>query len=215
MPRPRSLTHTQVASAALAVIDRDSLPALTMRAVAKQLGMSTMGLYRYVKDRVELERLVVELVLGDVDTTPPPADIPWPERIEIMVDRMRNTIAAHPEMVPLTLIHRHRSPGTLRWSETVLGILIEAGFDGTRRVVALRGLLAYVIGAVQLESLGPLAGPGTRAIAELSLDEFPNLAQTAQDARTVDRDQEFRSGLAILLRGLAQETTEHGGNDAA
>jgi AcrR family transcriptional regulator len=71
MPRPRTLTHAQVASAALAVIDRDGLPALSMRAVAKDLGMSTMALYRYVDDREELEGLVVELVLSAVDTGPP------------------------------------------------------------------------------------------------------------------------------------------------
>jgi AcrR family transcriptional regulator len=64
VPRPRSLTPDQLAVAALAVIDRDGLAGLTMRAVATQLGVSTMGLYRYVRDRRELEALVVELVLG-------------------------------------------------------------------------------------------------------------------------------------------------------
>jgi hypothetical protein len=74
--------------------------------------------------------------------------------------------------------------------------------SSSRRAVALRALLAYVVGAIQIESPGPLAGPGTRAIAGLPPDEFPNMAQTARDARTVDRDQEFRGGLAILLRGM-------------
>jgi AcrR family transcriptional regulator len=200
MPRKRSLTNDQLASAAIAVIDRDGLAGLTMRAVAHHLGMSTMALYRYVADREELEEHVVELVLSAVDTTPPAADLPWRERVELMVGRMRDTVGAHPAVVPLTLTHRHRSPSVLRWSETVLGILTEAGIAGEQRVVALRGLLAYVIGAIQLEHLGPLRGEGTVAIAEQTA--FPYMADTAKYAAGVDADREFRGGLAILLKGL-------------
>ncbi|MET9390319.1 TetR/AcrR family transcriptional regulator [Streptomyces sp. NPDC006624] len=202
MPRPRSLSHDRLASAALAVIDRDGLAGLSMRSVAKELGMSTMALYRYVEDREELERLVVDLVLGTVDTEPPGPGTPWPERIEVLVRRMRDAMAAHPAIVPLTVAHRHRSLAGLRWSESVLGVLTEAGFDGERRVVALRGLLGYVIGAIQLEHLGPLSGEGTVAISELPPDAFPHMAETARHARKVSADREFLGGLALLLRGL-------------
>ena len=109
MPRPRSLSHAQLASAALAVIDRDGLAGLSMRSVAKELGMSTMALYRYVDDREELERLVVDLVLDTVDTEAPGPGGHWHERIEVLVRRLRDAVAAHPEIVPLTVAHRHRS----------------------------------------------------------------------------------------------------------
>ncbi|WP_225102599.1 TetR/AcrR family transcriptional regulator [Streptomyces sp. CoH27] len=202
MPRPRSLTPDQLASAALTVIDRDGLAGLSMRAVAQELRMSTMGLYRYVADREELERLVVESVLGTVDTEPAPSCTPWEERIEALVRRLRDTISAHPAVVPLTVTHRHQSRAVLRWSEAVLTVLSEAGFDGRRRVIALRALLSYIIGAIQLEHLGPLAGEGTVAISALPPTEFPHLAQTAQRARDVGADEEFLGGLAALMRGL-------------
>ncbi|MFU8853280.1 TetR/AcrR family transcriptional regulator [Micromonospora sp. SL1-18] len=202
MPRPRSLTPAQLADAALAVVDRDGLAALTMRAVGNELGMSTMALYRYVADREELEGLVVERVLDGVDVTPPDTG-PWPDRIRVLVERIRSAVGAHPAVVPLFPAHRHRSPGVLRWAEAVLQVLTEAGFHGTRRVVALRGLLSYVIGAIQLEHLGPLSGAGTVAMARLPRDEFPHMAETARAARTVGPDEEFGGGLDILLRGLA------------
>ncbi|TDC78423.1 TetR/AcrR family transcriptional regulator [Streptomyces hainanensis] len=204
MPRPRSLTHDQLVAAALAVIDREGLAGLSMRAVAKELGVSTMGLYRYVDDRDELERLVVESVLGAVDTTPPPADAPWQERVATMVRRLRDAVGARPGVIPLTVTHRHRSPGVLRWSETVLGILDDAGFAGARRVVALRALLGYLIGALQLEHLGPLSGAGTATLAALPSADFPHLADTAHHAHEVGADEEFHGGLDILLRGLAE-----------
>ncbi|MEQ4301261.1 TetR/AcrR family transcriptional regulator C-terminal domain-containing protein [Plantactinospora sp. B6F1] len=203
MPRPRSLTPDQLASAALAVLDRDGLAGLTMRAVATQLRMSTMGLYRYVTDRAELEALVVELVFGTVDPTPPTGQADWRDRIRIMVHRVRRAVDAHPAVVPLTVAHRHTSVSLLRWSETVLGILTEAGLDGGRRVIALRGLLSYLVGAIQLEHLGALAGPGTGVIAGLPPDEFPHLGETAQYARRIEPAEEFDGGLDIVLRGLA------------
>ena len=39
-----------------------------MRAVAAELGMATMALYRYVSDRDALEALIVEQVLGGIDS---------------------------------------------------------------------------------------------------------------------------------------------------
>ncbi|MFF8377004.1 TetR/AcrR family transcriptional regulator [Streptomyces sp. NPDC015661] len=202
MPRPRSLSPDQPAAAALAVIDRDGLAALSMRTVAKELGMSTMGLYRYVADRDELEGLVVERILAAVDTTPPAPEIPWRDRVELMVARLRDAVVRHPAAIPLTVTHRHRASGGLRWSETVLGILAGAGIDGGNRVVALRALHGYVTGAIQLEHLGPLAGRGTEAIAALPADRFPRLAETARDARAIGPDEEFFGGLRLLLRGL-------------
>lgn len=202
MPRPRSLTQPQLASAALAVLDRDGLAGLSMRAVAKELRMSTMGLYRYVSDREDLERLLVEQVLSAVDTTPPPGDMPWQERVEELVRRLRETVGAHPAVIPLTVVHRHRTRSGLGWSETVLEILTEAGFADGRRVVALRGLIGYVTGAIQLEQLGPLSGSGTDALAELPPQEFPHMADTARRARGVDPDEAFFGGLRALLRGL-------------
>ncbi|MEV0562214.1 TetR/AcrR family transcriptional regulator C-terminal domain-containing protein [Dactylosporangium sp. NPDC050588] len=202
MPRPRSLTSAQIAAAALAVLDRDGPAGLTMRAVAQQLGMGTMSLYRYVDDREALEGLVVELVLGAVDPTPPQGG-DWPGRITVMVERVRVAVGAHPAVVPLTMTHRHRSPAILRWSETVAGILAETVTDPERRVVALRGLLSYLVGAIQLEHLGPLSGPGTAAIAGLDPAAFPHMRQLGAAARQVGTDEEFRGGLALLLAGIS------------
>ncbi len=201
MPRPRSLTPTALATAALAVIDRDGLNALSMRTVATELGMAPMSLYRYVADRAELEGLVVDLLLARIDTTPP-ARAPWTRKVAVLVERARDAVAEHPGAVPLTLTRRHASPSLLRWTESVLRVLTDAGFSGERRVIALRSLLAYLIGSIQLEHLGPLSGPGTAAMAALAADEHPLLRETAGVARTVPADVEFRQGLEVLLRGL-------------
>jgi AcrR family transcriptional regulator len=201
MPRPRSLTPSAIAAAALAVIDRDGLAALSMRAVATELGTGTMSLYRYVEDREQLERLVVDLVLSAVDPEVPSRG-PWQRQVTVLAERVRAAVGAHPSVVPLLLTHRQSAVGVMRWAEAVLTVLTGAGFTGRRRIIAFRGLLSYLIGALEAEHLGPLSGAGTAILAELPRDEYPMLADTARHARRVGPDEEFRGGLAIVLRGL-------------
>ncbi|SEG80432.1 DNA-binding transcriptional regulator, AcrR family [Thermomonospora echinospora] len=202
MPRRRSLTHVQIAEAALAVIDRAGLDGLSMRVVARELGVSTMALYRYVEDREHLEGLVVDHMLASVDVSLP-ADLPWQERVAVLLERMREAVGAHPAAVPLTVVHRHAAPNLLRCAEALLGVLTEAGFTGRGRAVALRALLAHVIGALALMHLGPLAGQGTAAMGDLPVERYPHLADTARRARQIPPDEEFRRGLDIVLCGLA------------
>lgn len=154
-----------------------------------------MSLYRYVADRGRLEALVVDLVLSEVDTTPP-RGAGWEEQLTVLAQRVRAAVGAHPDAVPLTMAHRHRSVGVLRWAESALGVLAGAGFTGEDRAIALRVLLAHVIGSLQLEH--PRPGPGTAAIA--ARGGFPLLAETAAHAGGVD--DEFRRGLAVVPRGL-------------
>lgn len=201
MPRPRSLTQAGIAAAALAVLDREGLAALSMRAVAGELGMSTMALYRYVADREQLEGLLVDHVLSAVDLERP-TRASWRRQVSVLVERVRTAAAAHPAAVPLLLTHRHSSTASLYWTEAMLEVLTRAGFTGTERVIALRTLVAYLLGALQSEHLGPLSGPGTAAMTALTRDEFPNTADTARSAQRVTPDAEFRRGLAVVLRGL-------------
>lgn len=201
MPRPKSLEPSELAAAALAVIDREGLEALTLRAVAAELRMGTMSLYRYVDGRHALERLVVDLVLDEVDLNVP-ARTPWTKGVTLIAERIRRAVFEHPAVVPLFLSHRHVALATRRAGNVLLGMLTDAGFSGVRRVVAFRALLAYLVGALESQHRGPLSGDGTEVLAALPAAEFPYLAETARQARSVSAETEFREGLGIILRGL-------------
>jgi AcrR family transcriptional regulator len=203
MPRPRSLTAQAIAQAALAIVDREGLEQLSMRTVASELSVGTMSLYRYVSSRDELIGLVMDEAVGGVDLTVA-GGAGWRERVELLVQRVRKAIRAHPAVVPLLLTRRHSSSASLRWGEAMLNALKEAGLEGSARALAFRALLSYLVGAVQVEHYGPLSGAGTQAIAQLSPAEFPCLAEAAQLARRVSVDDEFQTGLDLLLSGLTQ-----------
>jgi AcrR family transcriptional regulator len=201
MPRRRSLTDTDVAAAALAVIDRGGVAAFTMRAVAAELNMATMSIYRYVSNREQLEELIVEVLFSEIDITPPRRSS-WRKQITALVERVRDAVRAHPQIVPLGLTHRLTSLQGLRLSEAVLDVLTEAGFTGRQRDVANRTLMVYLIGSIQFEHFGQLSEAGTAAMTNLPLDEFPLLAESAHQAHHLTPDQVFQTGLNIVLDGL-------------
>lgn len=202
MARQKSLTHSGIADAALAVIDSDGLPALSMRTVANELGIGTMSLYRYVTSREDLERLVVDLVLFRVDVDLP-SRASWTKQVTVLAERIRSAVGEHRGVVPLLMAHRHDSRGVTRAAEGFLRALAAGGFTGKRRVIALRTIASYLNGALQAQHVAPLEGTATRIMTQLPTAEYPLLAETAHYALQVNSDEEFRGGLEILLRGLA------------
>ncbi len=199
MSKPRSLTPEQITEAALTVLDESGLAAFSMRAVADHLGVGTMSLYRYVEDRAQLEIMVVDRVLAGVSLDLPPA--PWRNRVELLFHRVRSAIAAHPEAMPLTITHRQDCAAIRRWAEKVLTVLTEAGVQGERRYVALRALLSYLIGSIELEYRTSLTG--ARLPEPIPDREHPLLAAVSRQSQRLSPAERFRSGLSLLLDGLA------------
>lgn len=152
MPRARSLTLPVIADAALRVLDAEGTAGLWMRTVASELGIGTMSLYRYVSDRDQLEALIVEHVLARMDFGFAP-QLRWDKRVRTLLERMRATVAQHPALIPLLVSRRHVERSSLQLGEALLQALSEAGITGKRRVIALRALLSYTIGALQMQHL--------------------------------------------------------------
>jgi AcrR family transcriptional regulator len=201
MPRPRSLDQDSIADAALAIVDRAGLAALSMRAVAAELGVGTMSVYRYVTGRADVERLVVDRVLLAADI-PVSNSASWDRQVVGRVNAMRAAIAAHPAAIPLLLVRSTGSPRAWHWLEALLDALSRAGFDARQRVIAVRTIQAYLIGAVQSQYLNPLTGDGTLALASMPVNDFPLIVETARSAISLSPDLEFEQGLARVLDGL-------------
>ncbi|HEY5272145.1 MAG TPA: TetR/AcrR family transcriptional regulator C-terminal domain-containing protein [Acidimicrobiales bacterium] len=201
MPRPRSLDHDAIAGAALAIVDRDGLAALSMRSVAAELGVGTMSLYRYVAGREEVERLIVDRVFLAAHI-PIAKTASWDRQVIVLCEALRAAIAGHPAIIPLLLVRFAASPGAWHWLEALLSALSRAGFDARHRAVAVRTLQAYVIGVVQSEYLNSLTGESTVALASMPIDDFPLIVETARSAMSVSPDQEFALGLTMVVDGL-------------
>ncbi|WP_338932211.1 GntR family transcriptional regulator [Streptomyces netropsis] len=79
-PAESVLSRERVVRTAIALADAGGSAALSMRALAAELGVSTMVLYRYVPGKDELVVLMADVVFGEVEL---PADAPadWRGRL--------------------------------------------------------------------------------------------------------------------------------------
>ena len=213
MPRPAVLSREKIAVAALAVIDRDGLEALSMRSLGRELGVSAMSLYNHVADRVGLETLVAEAVVSGIDLTPQTetAAVTEPgEEVRRLMFALREALNTHPAAIPLILTRPTSSEAALAPIEALLEALAGAGFTGLDLLRAYRTLFAFLVGFAQADlaaavSAGRPATLDNVAAGVLRLPErsFPRLRACAVAAEGSSSDSEFSYGLAAVLRGLA------------
>lgn len=199
-PKAR-FTRPQLQEAALTLVDEHGLGALSMRALAGALGTGPMTLYNYVKDRDELDALVVEAVLAEVKTRRSQGD--WQGDVRAIVEATWRTVRRHPNVIPLVLTRRTLHETTLRWAEGLLEALARGGRRDTELLVAFRTVSGFVMGLAQAQLSGPTADNADVARAQaLPADRYPRLIEIAKAARGLGPDREFRAGLDIVMAGL-------------
>src|SRR5699024_7957447 len=90
----RGLSHERIVAAGIEIADAEGLGAVTMAAVAKALGFTTMSLYRYVSSKDELLMLMQDAAvkLPEGDTLPPR----WQDRLRAWADLVRDAYRSHP-----------------------------------------------------------------------------------------------------------------------
>jgi len=212
MGRPPKFSRESLQAVALALIDKQGLAGLSMRALASELGTGPMTLYNHVAHREDLEVLVVEAVLASAKWKRVERE-QWQDEVRDIAIAMWRAVRAHPAVIPLIATRRSRSPAVLEVSEAMLAALARSGRSGRRLLVAFRAVTAIVMGFAQVELAGPLAAqagePATEVIARMSAlpkSRFPRLVQIAKAAVTSKAETEFRSGLDLLLAGLAADS---------
>jgi AcrR family transcriptional regulator len=208
--RRRSLDRTAVVDAALRVLDAEGLDAVTIRRVAHELGTSGTALYTYVRDKDELVDLLLDRVIGEIDMSSIPADLPWPEQVRAIAREMRRVFASHRDIAQATLARVPQGENALTMMDAALGRLRAAGVP--EEVIALGvDLLALYVGAVSYEETLMEFGPGfvgeLRSYFErLPRDRFSNIVALAEAlTSTADR---FEFGLDVIVRGLVARAAE-------
>lgn len=198
------LTREQVAQAALELADADGLEALSMRALAERLGVGTMTLYGYFRNKEELLDAVVDSAVADADGAELEGD--WRQQLREHVMGARRSLLRHPSLVELRVRRPVLRPEALRFSETALGILRGAGFDVREGPAAFRLLFTYTFGFAALSPAETTEADRRAALAALAVlppDEYPALTEAREGAtRAMGGEDVFEYGLDRILDGL-------------
>jgi AcrR family transcriptional regulator len=147
----------QILDAALAIADERGVDAVSMRAVADRVGVTSMALYPHVGDKAGLLDGLVGRLLGEVE--PPDPALPWRDRMRAFARAMRVVALKHPAATQLLFSRPAITPDAVRAVDLIYQALLDAGVPGAQvsRVERLvsTALLGYVV-----SETGGRFGPG-------------------------------------------------------
>jgi AcrR family transcriptional regulator len=201
------LSRERVLRAALELADEHGLESLTMQKIGRRLGVEAMSLYRHVENKEDILNGLVDLVLSEIEL---PADgIDWKAALRHRALSARRAFARH--RWAIGLVESRTQPGavTLRHHESVLGVLLEAGFSSAMAGHAYNVLDSYIYGFALQEASMPFttaeeqADFGQTMLQELA-GEYPYMARVATDflESGAEYAAEFAFGLDLILDGL-------------
>jgi AcrR family transcriptional regulator len=208
------LTADEIGRAALAIIDRDGLDALTVRRLATELDVGTMTLYWYVRDKDQVLDLVKDQILGEAAVPPEGSD--WRERATAMAHNLRHALLAHPEAASIVATRPATGPRGAALLEHALGVLAATGLGDEAIANAYWTIWSYVTGFVAMQAANTAGGELSparreaieRAMKELQsmpLDRFPHLVRLAPSLFDPGLNTRFESGLRSIIDGIAAD----------
>jgi AcrR family transcriptional regulator len=204
--RPR-LDRDRVVAAAIALVDDEGLPSLSMRTLAQRLGVKAMSLYNHVANKDDLIDGMVDVIYGQIDL---PTGPDWMAAMRARAVSARQVLNRHPWAIALMESRSVPGPANLRHHDTVLGVLRQAGLSVPSATFAYSLLDSYVYGFALQEASLPFGTPDELATASdaivqlMPADVYPHLREAAAElpASGFGFADQFDAGLDLLLEAL-------------
>ncbi|MFE5628974.1 TetR/AcrR family transcriptional regulator [Streptomyces sp. NPDC056470] len=206
------LSREVVLAAALELVDREGLSALSMRRLGAELGVEAMALYRYANGKDALLDGLVEALYLELEQHPDHAqaaapDADWRAGLHRMALQTYQTCLGHPHVVPLLATRMLAVPlaqrplAVLRSHERMLALLRRAGLGPVQAAAAFRAVTAWILGYVSVELGAMVDNPAEPDPSfRLGLHRMP--VQELPTLREITPVLAERGGYAGLIAGL-------------
>ena len=205
------LSRERVLRMAIALADARGVEELTMRKLAKELGVEAMSLYNHVANKNDLLDGMIDLVFAEIE--PPAAGGDWKAELRARAVSTRAALLRHRWAVGEMEGRTGHGPSNLRVHDAVLGCLRAAGFSLAMTVSAMSVQDAYIYGfALQQtdmssETPDDFAAEAQRQMVDYAdaLADFPHLVEVVGGhvAKVgYDYEAEFLFGFDVILDGL-------------
>src|ERR1700712_2823200 len=206
----RSLSRDRVLRAAIELADAGGFESLTMRKLAKELGVEAMSLYNHVANKDDLLDGIVDIVFGEIE--PPSPDVDWRTAMRARAFSTRAALRRHPWAIRLMEARPRPGPANLQNHEAALKCLREAGFSLENTVHAYNVQDSYIYGfALQERALPAMDTPeggaqvADRMLPQARATDYPYSHEMVGEHIAklgFDFTVEFEFGLALILDGL-------------
>jgi AcrR family transcriptional regulator len=206
--RRAQLTRERVVGAGIELADRDGIESISMRRLAQELGVEAMSLYTHVRNKDDLLDGMVDAVIGEIPTSADGAD--WKTSLRQMVLAARSIVLTHPWAPRLIESRTTPGPATMRYINTVLGLLREGGFTIAQSHHAIHILGSRALGFTQelFDDSGDLEPETAASLASELGSALPYVAEMALAVThggalgRCDDEIEFEFALDFILDGL-------------
>ncbi len=212
-PARRPLTREAIVDAALRILERDGLDAVSMRRVGDELGTGAASLYWHVRNKDELLQLVFEHVTDEVEL-PTPDPERWREQLRWLAEQRRETLNRHRGVARISFGRIPAGSTLAHLTEWLFELLRPVGIPD--QVIAYFGDLAGLyVGAYAFEESLGLASPTGEDlppeeivqmlrdyVASLPEDRFPATRGAADVLFGGDAEERFGFGVELMIRGL-------------
>lgn len=215
MARARKpLNRDRVLQAAVRLADESGIESLSMRKLARELGVEAMSLYNHVSNKADLVDGIVDLVVSEIEL---PDDGEWDDAIRRCAISAHEAFLRHPWACSLVIRPsetRTLPAPRLRYMDWLLGRLGGAGIAPELTYHAYHVLDAHIVGFT-LWQLGHMAGAEdllegtnpeafmTGLIARLREEGYVHVADHAgQHLSPPAGKTGFEFGLDLILDGL-------------
>jgi AcrR family transcriptional regulator len=209
------LSRAKIAATAIRLADTYGLDGLSVRKIAKELGVGPMRLYDYVTNRSELLDLMIDAVYAQIAEAGQHSE--WRATVLAVAHATRAAALDHEWFADLLGGRPHLGPHALAVGEATAAALSEAlgehSIDDLQRAVgALNG---FIIGALRREiterrtarSTGTdeaafQAGLGPYLTRMLRTGRYPTIARLVIEGAHLNAEETFTHNLATVLDGI-------------
>lgn len=196
-PQPR-FSREQLVDEAIAIVDRDGFESLSLRGVARRLGVTPMALYTYVRSSEELVHLVVErlveLKARDVEF---PAG--WQDTLRAFATNLAELVIEHPGMLGAYAAGVVNTGQAMRVADQVVERLLADGLTPDEAVEAYVGVHMLVLGyVVFVRPPDAPAGPPPKH----DLAVYPSVAATVAAQQRFSATDPLGNLVDLLIAGV-------------
>jgi AcrR family transcriptional regulator len=199
-----ALTVERVVEGGVRLAREKGVSAVGVRALAAELGVTPMALYRHVASGEALSDAVLQALIAEL---PLVAAKGAPlGRLRSWAVSAREVLRSCPGLAHHLLLHWFELPRTLQVVESLLSAAEDLGLSDFPAVAAGNAVFTYVLMRVELEEALRAGNVLQRRLP--ALRGLPRLARNAAEYRVARVDAHFEFGLTLLLDGLERMRLE-------
>ena len=205
--RKVSLSRDQVLKTAIKFADRHGIESLSMRKLGQLLGVEAMSLYNHVSNKDDILDGIVDIVAGEIEVPIIGGD--WEKAMRRRAVSAHEVLMRHPWATMLIVSRANVGPAMLRYVDSTIGCLVEAGFSYATADHAWNAIDSYVYGFTLQKLNFPFKPEEYAQVAKAYLpqipaDQYPYLNGLSQEVIAGRHNglHDLQFGLDLILNGL-------------